>query len=161
MVCSLKLVSIKISNQSELRNSFCRKWKYLGAMFWYEDERYWSNKVIITCKPVEVRTYILDFLEVCLISKICFIHNSLEHMASCGVAVQSFWISVLFLFFFLQNYLYSERKSKIKYIQQCLIWYFVTKKRNVKTIVNKITKQNNLEWKLSLEMKSTFKVKLK
>ena len=47
-------------------------------------------------------------------------------------------------FFFLQNDLYNERKSKIKYIQQCANWYFVTKKGNVKTRVNKITKQNNL-----------------
>ena len=48
------------------------------------------------------------------------------------------------MFFFLQNDLRNERKSKIKYIQQCPNWYFVTKKGNVKTIVNKITKQNNL-----------------
>ena len=47
-------------------------------------------------------------------------------------------------FFFLQNDLYNEQKSKIKYIQQCANWYFVTKKGNVKTGVNKITKQNNL-----------------
>ena len=47
-------------------------------------------------------------------------------------------------FFFLQNDLHNEQKSKIKYIQQCPNWYFVTKKGNVKTIVNKITKQNNL-----------------
>ena len=47
-------------------------------------------------------------------------------------------------FFFLQNDQHNERKSKIKYIQQCPNWYFVTKKGNVKTIVNKITKQNNL-----------------
>ena len=65
------------------------------------------------------------------------------------------------IFFFLQNDLHNERKSKINYIQQCPNWYFVTKKGNVKTIVNKITKQNNLKWKVSLEMKSTIKVKLK
>ena len=49
----------------------------------------------------------------------------------------------------------------MKYIQQCPNWYFVAKKGNVKTIVNKITKQNNVKWKVSLEMKSTIKVKLK
>ena len=49
----------------------------------------------------------------------------------------------------------------MKYIQQCPNWYFVTKKGNVKTIVNKKTKQNNSKWKVSLEMKSTIKVKLK
>ena len=65
------------------------------------------------------------------------------------------------LFSFVQNDLHNEQKSKIKYIQQCPNWYFVTKKGNVKTIVNKITKQNNLKWKVSLEMKSTIKVKLK
>ena len=32
---------------------------------------------------------------------------------------------------------------KRKYIQQCLNWYFVTKKWNAKSIVNKITKQSN------------------
>ena len=64
-------------------------------------------------------------------------------------------------FFFLQNDLHNERKSKVKYIEQCPNWYFVTKKGNVKTEVNKITKQNNLKWKLSLGMKSTIKVKLK
>ena len=69
--------------------------------------------------------------------------------------------SLFFFFFFLQNDLHNERKSKIKYIQQCPNWYFVTKKGNVKTIVNKITKQNNLKWKVLLEMKSTIKVKLK
>ena len=63
--------------------------------------------------------------------------------------------------FFLQNDLHNERKSKIKYIQQCPNWYFVTKKENGKTIANKITKQNSLKWKVSLEMKSTIKVKLK
>ena len=47
--------------------------------------------------------------------------------------------------FFLQNDLHSERKSKIKYIQQFSNGYFVTKKGNVKTVVNKITKQNNLK----------------
>ena len=47
------------------------------------------------------------------------------------------------IFFFLQNDLHNERKSKINYIQQCPNWYFVTKKGNVKTIVNKLTKQNN------------------
>ena len=67
----------------------------------------------------------------------------------------------LFFFFFLQNDRHNERKSKIKYIQQCPNWYFVTKKGNVKTVVNKITKQNNLKWKVLLEMKSTIKVKLK
>ena len=60
-----------------------------------------------------------------------------------------------------QNNLHNEQKSKIKYIQQCPNWYFVTKKGNVKTILNKITKQNNWRWKVSLEMKSTIKVKLK
>ena len=40
-------------------------------------------------------------------------------------------------------------------------WYFVTKKGNRETVVNKITKQNNFKWKVSLEMKSTIKVKLK
>ena len=64
-------------------------------------------------------------------------------------------------FVFLQNDLQNERKSKIKYIQQCSNWYFVTKKGNVKTRVNKISKQNNLKWKVSLDMKSTIKVKLK
>ena len=49
----------------------------------------------------------------------------------------------------------------MKYIQQCPNWYFVAKKGNVKTIVNKKTKQNNSKWKVSLEMKSTIKVKLK
>ena len=49
-----------------------------------------------------------------------------------------------FSLFFLQNDRHNERKSKIKYIQPCPNWYFVTKKENVKTIVNKITKQNNL-----------------
>ena len=63
--------------------------------------------------------------------------------------------------FFLQNDLHNERKSKIKYIQQCPNWYFVTRKGNVKTIVNEITKQNNLKWKVSLELRSTIKVKLK
>ena len=48
------------------------------------------------------------------------------------------------LFSFVQNDLHNEQKSKIKYIQQCPNWYFVTKKGNIKTIVNKITKQNNL-----------------
>ena len=48
------------------------------------------------------------------------------------------------VFFSLQNDLHNERKSKIKYIQQCSNWYIVTKKENVKTIVNKTTKQNNL-----------------
>ena len=48
-------------------------------------------------------------------------------------------------FFFLQNDLYNERKSKIKYIQQCPNLYFVTKKGNRETAVNKITKQNNLK----------------
>ena len=47
--------------------------------------------------------------------------------------------------FFLQNDLYNERKSKIKYIQQCPNLYFVTKKGNRETAVNKITKQNNLK----------------
>ena len=65
------------------------------------------------------------------------------------------------VFFFLQNDLHSEQKSKIKYIQQCPKWYFVTKKGNVKPKDNKITKQNNLKWKVSLEIKSTIKVKLK
>ena len=69
--------------------------------------------------------------------------------------------SILDFFFLLQNDLHNERKSKIKYIQQCPNWYFVTKKANVKTIVNKITKQSNLKWKVWLEMKSTIKVKLK
>ena len=50
-----------------------------------------------------------------------------------------------FLFFFLQNDLHNEPKSKIKYIQQCPNWYFVTKKGNVKTVVNKITKQNKVK----------------
>ena len=63
--------------------------------------------------------------------------------------------------FFQQNDLHNERKSKIKYIQQCPNWYFVTKKGNVKTIANKITEQNYLKWKVSLEMKSAIKVKLK
>ena len=49
-----------------------------------------------------------------------------------------------FSLFFLQNDLHNERKSKIKYIQQSPHWYFVTKKGNIKTIANKITKQNNL-----------------
>ena len=53
------------------------------------------------------------------------------------------------------------QKSEIKYIQKYPNWYFITKKGNVKTIVNKITKQSNLKWKVSLEMKSTIKVKLK
>ena len=48
-------------------------------------------------------------------------------------------------FFFLQNDLYNERKSRVKYIQQCPNWYFVTKKGNVKTVVNKITKQNKVK----------------
>ena len=43
-------------------------------------------------------------------------------------------------FFFLQNDPHNERKSKIKYIQQCPNWYFVTKKGNVETVVNKVTK---------------------
>ena len=47
-------------------------------------------------------------------------------------------------FFFLQNDLRNEQKSKIKYIQQCHNWYFFTKKGNVKTIVNKINKQNKV-----------------
>ena len=47
-------------------------------------------------------------------------------------------------FFFLQNDLHNERKSKIKYIQQYPNRYFVTKKGNVKTIVNKINKQNKV-----------------
>ena len=63
--------------------------------------------------------------------------------------------------FFLQNDLHNEQKSKIKYIQKCPNWYFVTKKGNAKTIVNKITKQNNLKLKVSLEMKSTIKGKPK
>ena len=46
--------------------------------------------------------------------------------------------------FFLKNGLPNKRKSKIKYIQQCPNSFFVTKKGNVKTIVNKITKQNDL-----------------
>ena len=46
--------------------------------------------------------------------------------------------------FFPQNDLHNKRKSKIKYIQQCPNWYFVNKKGNVKTILKKITKQNNL-----------------
>ena len=65
------------------------------------------------------------------------------------------------IIFFLQNDLHNERKSEIKYIQQCPNWYFITKKGNVETVVNKITKQNNLKWKVSLEMKSAIKVKLK
>ena len=47
------------------------------------------------------------------------------------------------LFSFVQNDLHNEQKSKIKCIQQCPNWYFVTKKENVKSIANKITKQNN------------------
>ena len=47
------------------------------------------------------------------------------------------------MFFFLQNDLRNERESKRKYIEECPNWYFVTKKGNVKTIVNKISKQNN------------------
>ena len=47
--------------------------------------------------------------------------------------------------FFLQNDLQSEQKSRIKYSQQFPNGYFVTKKGNVKTAVNKITKQNNLK----------------
>ena len=46
--------------------------------------------------------------------------------------------------FFLQNDLHNEQNSKTKYIQECPNWYFVTKKGNVNTIVNKITKQNNI-----------------
>ena len=47
-------------------------------------------------------------------------------------------------FFILQNDLHNEQKSKVKYIRQCPNWYFATKKGNVKTIVNEMTKQNNL-----------------
>ena len=64
-------------------------------------------------------------------------------------------------FLFPQNDLHHEQKSEIKYIQQCPNWYFVTKNGNVKTIVKKITKQNNLKGKVSLGMKSTIKVKPK
>ena len=47
------------------------------------------------------------------------------------------------IYFFLQNYLRNEQKSKTKYNQQFPNWYFVTKEENVKTIVKKKTKQNN------------------
>ena len=49
-------------------------------------------------------------------------------------------IVIAIVFFFLQNDLHNERKSKIKYIQQCPNWHFVTKKGNIKTIINKVTK---------------------
>ena len=73
----------------------------------------------------------------------------------------NFWEQKGINFFFYKMILHNEKKSKIKYIQQCPNWYFVTKKENVKTIVNRITKQNNLKWKVSLELKGTIKVKLK
>ena len=76
--------------------------------------------------------------------------NTLSEYVSVMFFISVIWKLIVDLFFFLQNY-----------IQQCPNWYFVTKKGNVKTIVNKITKQNNLKWKVSLEMKSTIKVKLK
>ena len=60
-------------------------------------------------------------------------------------------------YFFLQNDLHNEWKSEIKYIQQSPNWYFVTKKENVKTIVNKITNQNNLKWKVSIKVKLKWK----
>ena len=44
-VCNLQLNSLKILNQSESRNSSRRKFKYLVLLFWYGDERCWSNKV--------------------------------------------------------------------------------------------------------------------
>ena len=76
--------------------------------------------------------------------------NTLSEYVSVMYFISVIWKLIVDLFFFLQNY-----------IQQCPNWYFVTKKGNVKTIVNKITKQNNLKSKVSLEMKSTIKVKLK
>ena len=66
--------------------------------------------------------------------------NFLLKMTSWACLFGSGWNS----FFLLQNELHNEQKSKIKYIQQCPNWHFVTKKGNVKTRVNKITKQNNL-----------------
>ena len=54
-----------------------------------------------------------------------------------------FYTALHYTDFFLHNDLHNERKSKIKYIQQCPNRYFATKKGNVKTIANKITKQNN------------------
>ena len=76
--------------------------------------------------------------------------NTLSEYVSVMFFISVIWKLIVDLFFFLQNH-----------IQQCPNWYFVTKKGNVKTIVNKITKQNNLKSKVSLEMKSTIKVKLK
>ena len=76
--------------------------------------------------------------------------NTLSEYVSVMFFISVIWKLIVDLFFFLQNY-----------IQQCPNWYFVTKKGNVKTMVNKITKQNNLKSKVSLEMKSTIKVKLK
>ena len=42
-----------------------------------------------------------------------------------------------------QNIPFLIKLIKIKYMQQCPNWYFVAKTGKVKTIVNKITKQNN------------------
>ena len=45
--------------------------------------------------------------------------------------------------FFSTKWSTQQTKVKVKYIQQCPNWYFATKKENVRSIVNKTTKQNN------------------
>ena len=45
--------------------------------------------------------------------------------------------------FFSTKWSTQQTKIKLKYIQQCPNWYFATKKENVRSIVNKTTKQNN------------------
>ena len=79
----------------------------------------------------------LDFVTILLEKLFRFKTNNCKKYIT-GIRIQN-WIK-----FFLQNDLHNERKFKINYIQQCPNWYFVTKKENVKTIVNKITKQNKL-----------------
>ena len=57
------------------------------------------------------------------------------------MSIQVTLLTITHIFSILQNDLNYEENVKQNYIQQCPNWYFVIKKENIKSIINKVTKE--------------------